>query len=513
MLKDYNSFVNMILEKSLSFKDLLKDDIRFNNFIDKLVNNKKFTLPNGSEVNISNASDILKEIGYPKEDLNTQKQNFKDLYTRKKFIQTSSGNISLSGLEKTTEFGSSKGSSAGSKETKVFETIQLIFINLMLDDVHEGTQELHDINQYRLNEISLPDGIIDELYNFGLTINTPINVTKDQLKKYCSDKVWLNTFIRVSNVISRYIVSEKEYVLYHRDYTHFEKSTFIPSLNSIANMISSVVKNQHGIQIDKNKWNPCDIWIMSKKDGKNYNIDIINNIKDQKDKLSDIVRTYKGEELKTHVDDFLRNFNMILKGYFDSNDLIGVSLKEVGEPRDKIIDGTKIPHYKISGYDFENKKGVNIHTEVKNDIKGVEKGKINFRGFEGQHGFVDIQGEVIGSTARHGKVSLEYINFILKKYRITPIETKYTLNNETEQQLKDEINDIARNLKGDINFKIDFSKYTKFELITKYQGMMLIQTLYNNKDVCNNIITDMFLYALSIKNDLIGNAIYHLKIF
>jgi len=176
-------------------------------------------------------------------------------------------------------------------------------------------------------------------------------------------------------------------------------SSFVNKINTAA---KSALKNS-GETGNINKWNPADIWMVSPK--------------------------AKSIEFPTEINEL----NALIKKLFDNKELIGVSLKKTSVAKVDVLNNSP-----KQVYTYES---VSSSPSSKDAYIQYSNGKIQFRTFDDMTGF---QGEIIGTEAKHGKVSLGLINKILQKVGLS------------ETTNPDELRDIIKNTPNNISFKKTF---------------------------------------------------------
>ena len=229
------------------------------------------------------------------------------------------------------------------------------------------------------------------------------------------------------------------------------------------------IKKLEGVRMDLNKWSPADIYIVSNK----YD-----------PKCLDEEKTILG-------------LNQCMQERIENNTLIGVSLKKImGTARinlKNVFKDMKVTRT-YDGYTYSD-------TSMDGYINISGGTKIQFRSFGGPSSLTGWQGEVKGSQANQGKISLGPVNMILKNHGITPIPT-----------------DAARKVKSkDKSVFVDilegYKKYSKAGkekvmdtvmeapdswLYSKLQVTQLLDRIESIKgDKRNQVIEDLYLYASS----------------
>ena len=312
---------------------------------------------------------------------------------------------------------------------------------------------------------------------FGLKRNITSNdITPDNVKKYSklfdidetNERIlnelpdeWVESSLLGANKLFETFKGKGKYV-FHRGSKKVDK---------IEAAFKRVLKNEN-VRININKWNPSDIWMISD----NFSFDFF-------DKENTIL-----------------GLNQVVQEKLEENILIGVSLK-------KIVGSVKISVKNIfrdmktckyyAGYEYSNKS-------IDGYILLTGGTKIQYRSFGAGDGLTGFQGEVKGSNANQGKISLGPTNLILKNHKQKTIPTDAAKRvreepdkvfDEISKGLKKYANMSDANIKK-INPKIITPKF----LYSKLQVTQLLDILENKllkKDKRDQIVEDLYLYASS----------------
>lgn len=395
----------------------------------------------------------------------------------------------LNDIEKTTEFGSSGGSSLGSVETRTVECIQCLFLALRQTKVEKS--------------ITFED--IDELYDeFGNirkdlldAIRVPVELTSELIDQYLEN--WASTFIATANALYEVrpvFTKDKDTddnILSRRKTYIFYQIGFNRDLTQILAETYRGFRETTGIPIAK--WTPSDIWAVHKPQHSSI-ISRINNC------------------------DNINELNLVIDQLFDQKSLRGISLKKLKtilktEDVTLVINKvTPVPNYTFNKVITSNNSlgslGVKI---IVNQISSIESQNqeevMDVRTFSGQDTISDVSGEVIGHSARHGKVGLTRINKIISRISkekgvdIQLIETKDQLVSKSNDVLIQEIevlNDKIKSLGHSVGTKNSINERPR--LISKYQALKFADILYTHRDLSDEIVELVFYYAMSIKNDV-----------
>lgn len=395
----------------------------------------------------------------------------------------------LNDIEKTSDFGSSGGSSLGSVETRTVECIQCLFLALRQTKA----------------ENSLTEADVDDLYDeFGDirkdlldSIRVPIQITAELIDKYLEN--WLSTFIctanalfevrpvftkdkdRDDNILSR----RKTYIFYQigyaRDFTQMLAETY------------RSFPETTGIPIAK--WTPSDIWAVHKTQHRMI-----------------IDRVFQCQNIN--------QLNEVVDSLFDQKSLRGISLKKlklIERTEDVVLVINKItpmPEYTFNRVITSNNPlgslGIKIVVDQISSIENQNQEQVmDVRTFSGQFDISDISGEVIGHSARHGKVGLTRINKIIsdssKKNGIdvSLIETKEQLVSKSYEFLVQEIEELNNKIKS-LGHSVGTknSIQSRVRMISKYQALRFADILYTYPNLADEIIEKVFYYAMAIKNDV-----------
>jgi len=307
--------------------------------LDKIKNEEPIELIDGSTAVID------KEASYNAIKFLQNKEYDKLGKGAKLFISKEETPYSLSQFKKTKEFGSGKGSGGGATSTIIQESSQCVVNSIAYHVIGGIIQEDH---------LSIEN--IREAYKY-VDVNSSLNECLDFI---LGQEGWKSTFINTSNILfNKYPNKEYEF---HRG------SEFV-------NRLYEAFK-QTKVGINSDKWNPSDIWMVSKF--------ILN------------------EEFPTNIEELNRK---LLTLYQDQS-LIGVSLKKVGDKADLKVYNLNESH--SEEYKFES---VISSPKSKDTIIEFNEGKLQLRTFNYATNFA---GEIKGSKAAHGKVGL---GFLMKIFR------------------------------------------------------------------------------------------------
>ena len=229
------------------------------------------------------------------------------------------------------------------------------------------------------------------------------------------------------------------------------------------------VKKLEGVRMDLNKWSPADIYIVSSK----FDITCL-------------------DQEKT-----ILGLNQCMQERIENNTLIGVSLK-------KIMGSAKIDLKNVFK-DMKTTKEYTGYTYSDTSMDGyinISGGtKIQFRSFGGPSSLTGWQGEVKGTQANQGKISLGPVNMILKNHGISTIPTNAAKRvKDRDQKVYDEILEGYKKYSnaGKEKVKNTVMKATDAWLYSKLQVTQLLDRVEGIRgDKRNQVIEDLYLYASS----------------
>jgi hypothetical protein len=410
----------------------------------------------------------------------------------------------LNQFKKTKEFGS-KGAGRLVRE---FESIQCIFLAIKQSDPTKIITK-RNISKFFIKYKEMSDN------QSLLRLSSEVDINEDLLEDFLQDENWLSTFYRIPNKLwSRlynFIDRNKKYIIYHVG--NKDVDSIYVNLASQYKKLSILGKFT---DINITKWCPADVYMVS-VDSKD---DIINDIKSTNN---------------------INELNSVIDKYFDEKKLIPLSLKKIATSDNfKIITNREVdknlPEFEISNIITNNEPFRGIGSKIstfstwkyRNNKDVDHKYRVLNLDSSDSSKKQNIDGEVEGSSSRHGKIS-----FNAMKRIIDSIRDRFSFQElQSTSQLSDlevkELEEIASNLKNEVD-KITpdnllvhvssqrFSKINgnKNKLISKIQSLQIvlaisqiyIQEEEKNKQVedkhfvSNSIITKIMRYAMSIQTD------------
>lgn len=470
----------------LTIPVLNKDTKRWINFFNNIKNGEKLTLntEKGRNVKIKNNKEILKSITTDDElDINKAINYFMVKKRYQPVINTSYGLRKLNDFMKTVDYGSSTGSSLGTNQTRVNETLQLYFLSL---------------RQQLGRELVIEDADNFNLDKSRINVKSTRKIIKQDIKNF---DTWKYTYIKTTNKFFNYIDTQKSYIFYHVYYNE----GITKEIHKMFNILIKQVKkeNKLNFNISSSRWNPSDFYAVSST----LENTILNHIKNSQT---------------------LSQLNEVMDYHFDNRDLVGLSLKKI--PENKEID------FIVNKQDrplFEYTKSVTSNISL-NSMSVYIKGKsqsifdsnriesLVSRIFTGDKES-NINLEIRGDTSMYGKISFNYINYVLSLVNINTIDDYRDMKHITNDEIVDKINKIYDSMIDNLNYTtIKTDTYDingkRSKLISKYQSLKLVEILENNKNITHDtllgtsvsdfIIKEIFYYGYSMGNDLFGNTKY-----
>ena len=540
-------------EKGLTLTDLTGSSVdgkRGDTLVRKLKNKEKIRLNNGELVDIeqmkdpdidgtwqdadiasdnmlddSGKFDIVKATDYLKNTkkskaarVNSYVKVFKDTDTDEEYT--------IGDFQKDRDFGST-GAGVRIRE---HESIQMMFLAKRIQENVDFpapkmtkkmvkdriTKQMKEVKIYEYPEIR---DILESFKNqtnfkIGNTTLYPapgFKLTEDMFNHYCDDQSWLSTFCNVPNKLcgqkdqsNNLVLSPNiKYTIFHVAYKGSE---------STSNVIFKKYKVlSKGHAVDFSKYCPADIYVVDSNSVETLN---------------------KGIESCKDIFE-LNNF---LNDSFRDRQIIPISLKRVGpSPNSATLivnaeDNMELPTFKVSSFKLSKDMEKGIGSKIMTNSEWINNGEK----IERQRNLTmdspntgknsNIDGEIDGVWARHGKVSFAWI----KKF----IEESTLYHNNVEDagrimewqqlvgysvdELRKILGDLQKDLidlKSEMNISIDYDLAGREikgniekKLISKIQSLQIIKALAvidkndKSKKEVDRIVSNMLLYALSIQN-------------
>lgn len=402
------------------------------------------------------------------------------------------------------------GSAGPGKNTKENELVQMAVIYARMESESDFKEE--DVSRVLK---SIEEG------NVPKNLKLPMLQHRLDIEGYTKSPIWMSTLINVPNKIMRHIKSDgntifdpaKEYVFYHASSTERSPLTEMKKANSRLNK-----------GVNMNKYCPADMYAISTE---GY------------DSLT--------EEISGA--DNLVTLGEILDRAFDERTFIPISLKKSGggtmwwnnETRDFeeeeefiIINneaGSELPEFSVNQMAItkDPMKGIGSKIIIGSKWKSKGRSLVMDRNLTidspQTSNDVNVDGEVVGQSARHGKISHAWMRKFIEESEMWP-EAKKLLERDpiqTFSELKElgmetlkrkvvELADAAKRLNNPRGIALDDSMRGQHldlenKVISKIQSLQIIAALEAidnidpKQEEVDRIMTKVLLYAMSIKND------------
>ena len=456
----------------------------------------------------------------------------------------------LDQIFKTKDFGS-KGPGG---DTSNFESIQAIFVAIKVDDPltvlkpdYEKKLDADDPLYFLQSERAITRSYKKFLDDGGLEdvkLSPNIKINYDTLEKYLSDKHWVSTFCDVPNRLydenetKKYIDPSIKYITYHTGY----KGADSPYVNLVKKYRELSKSGNAGLidgtftDIDYSKWCPADIYLVDKK--------LITGSGEKEEEPNINMEILKVTTMYDLVN--------VVEKFFIPKQFIPISLKKVKQSaKFKIITnngiGVNLPEFRIVNFRInDDSMGIGSKISTQSEWKYMDKiiderdRVINFDSSDTSKP-VNIDGEVEGSSSKHGKISLNYINRSISSVFKKKNKSMGALNIKTHAEIKSDLSkqkDPNQVLQGKIKdisneiIKLSNSNPTLKELlsvvkiskggtdtngninagISRYQSLQVIYLIMKAYSIDakfgNLIITKIMRYALSIETDFFNTPMY-----
>ena len=336
--------------------------------------------------------------------------------------------------------GGSAGSGAGAALTKLTESSQCLYAGIAFALRRHITNA--DVTEENAKKYS-------DMYDTDEKLESMLNDLPD---------IWIESSVLGANKLWDTFGGKGKFVFHRGSKT----------VDRIENNFKRV-KKLEGVRMDLNKWSPADIYIVSDKFDP---------------KCLDQEKTILG-------------LNQCMQERIENNTLIGVSLKKIrGTAKidlKNVFKDMKVTR-EYEGYTYSD-------TSMDGYINISGGTKIQFRSFGGPNSLTGWQGEVKGSQANQGKISLGPVNMILKNHGITPIPTDAA--RKVKSKDKSVFTDILEGYKkyskaGKEKVADTVLKAPDSWLYSKLQVTQLLDRIEGVKGhKRNQVIEDLYLYASS----------------
>lgn len=490
-----------ILVNKLKSKDQIKKKDGKVVTVDKMLVDGDWEEPSDAVDQITTGGEYDKQKGKEYFIRNFKPNMDPKLYKYKNVFKDDDGDeFGLTQIFKSAHFGS-KGAGV---DTGLNEVLQAIFIGIRLESKEDLSAEtIRKSYQRYLNESEKsPIVMVDDKYE---------NIDEDKLERFLSNRDWVETFCSVPNLLFSYekivdkeffplIDPKKLYLVYHTSFKSDNSPYFILKKKylQLAKLSKSTTKDFS--KVNFNKFCPGDVYIFEPDSIEDFRTDV-NNAKD----IHELIK--------------------ICEDYYDEGKSIPVSLKMVKSGGNyRIITNNEIysksPLFSIDKFIINDDPYRGIGSKIKTSSiwyyrqENVHRDRtINFDSSDTSK-FIEIDGEVDGSTSRHGKISLEQIIRIIRKNtQLNKIESVKDLKKLTIEELDEKLVKLFEDLdsKGRNNIQYNLSdrgskiQGNEKKLISKIQSLQVLKTLFDihskNQEKGNIIITEIMKFALSIQID------------
>lgn len=420
---------------ALSLKNLTDNPERLAKLIDKVKKRSPFTRVKGEIEN--NRDNVYLRFLHPSIERILLKGPHTEISGRGNnqiFVETTASGkdksplktFALSGLEKTTELGSSKGSGGGAEATAITESMQCFFTSYLFN----GREDKFDLSKDY--EKALKEHFIGSVTNSNYVhaYNKSSRYKfKDLWNKAPKDEEWLQTYMATANMIKNKSTNFSGNVYFHRgspfmDSIYEKKKTcekhnkdLIKSGEAPSDIEESLTS------FSNDKWNPGDIWMSTNEP--------------TKEPFSWTPPEMK-KNMKVHVCDWVN----LQKSVYESamkGETLGISLKKTGKnanfsefntPQEK--QEIKYRGFKFGNGDFFNSADVYI------EFSG---GNMQYRPTDGNKSW---QGEIKGTKASGGKAGGGATNYYTELYFGKSIDANAKLASGTWKEKKGEIKDADK---------------------------------------------------------------------
>jgi len=321
-----------------------------------------------------------------------------------------------------------QGSGAGAEITKLVETAQCIYCAAKWNT---GEYSLSDL---KLAESSVDvDGDLEKVYN---------ELPDD----------WVKSCINTADILYSKFKGKK--------YTFHRGSDWVEKLE---NHFKTLNRQSGGEFSNINKWSPADIYMVSTV----------------------------GERIDFTKTRNLLELNNLLHEMIQSKDIIGISLKKVGDsPKFTYVNTEDTPKYSYESYTL-GKKGFFSSKDVYINFEG---GTIQYRTFP------TWQGEIKGQTANQGKVSGGPTRAIIKRITRTELTEHGRRNKVNMDSTIDRFYEYYSFLERSPMPKDEFIKRVKQKdkswYVSKFLGVELIYRIVKSKKQ-DYILSSIIGYAAS----------------
>ena len=382
----------------------------------------------------------------------------------------------ISDFVKTAEFSGGGGSSLGTFATKVMESLQTYVLSLKQNYYQDKFLHQTFLTQERN---------IHRMLNSKDTF-VPVKISQEDLQNY---KRYHLTFIKTANKF----IGHNAILNSNKRYNFHQVSSDSEFMKQLHSTYRRCCIESFGKVVNMAKWTPSDIWAVNRK----IEAKLIKH-------LSNISRM---DELNNFIDD---NFG----DDPDSRDMVGISLKKIASRKENITvvinKETERPRFYLKGVKISPNpftKGLDILVDRESskypgsDVLSIKSSQTSLS---------NISAEIMGSSSRHGKCSLNKIKVILLDNGMDSVPTfKEISESNGKSEIIDKIINLDSKLKGIDLTSTSSGSISKENdnlpnLVSKYQSLLFAEILLNSKIAgskdCDDVINSIMYYALSISN-------------
>jgi len=341
------------------------------------------------------------------------------------------------------------GSGGGAEATKLTESAQCVYAAIAFGLRREITNA--DVTKVNVDK-----------YKTDFDINGDINKILNEL-----DDEWITSCVLGANKLWNKFNGKGKYV-FHRG------SKDVDKIEAGFKRVKKIEK----VRMDVNKWNPSDIWMIES----NFHWDCL-------DKEMTLV-----------------GYNQCIQENLEKDKLIGVSLKKIyGSADIKQMNMQKAMKGRCKdyvGYTYSN-DSIDAYLNLSGGTK------IQYRSFGGKTTLTGFQGELKGTKANQGKISLGPTNMILRSHGFSEVPTNAAARVKNEKTRGSVIDEIKKGLRTYTKPKMSDTDIAKLFLNTKIvtegflysklQATQLLDIVTNikNTEARNQLVEDLYLYASS----------------
>lgn len=338
-----------------------------------------------------------------------------------------------------------KGSGGGAELTRLTESAQCVYAAIAFGLGRAITQsDITEENLKKFKDAYDIDGDMDKIKN-----DMP--------------PVWRESCVLGANLLEKEFNKGGKKYVFHRGGSEVKK---------IEDEFKRT-RQKEGLRMDVNKWNPADIWM--------------------------IASDFHWGCLKD--ENTLVGYTHCISENLDHGTLMGISLKKItGTAKITVMNKDRAKEGRCKDY-----KGYKFSPDSIDGYLVLSGGtEIQYRSFGGPNDLTGFQGELKGTKANQGKISLGPTNVILKAHKQATVPTN------AASLVKSDISGVAEIVrKGYEKYakQADASKIIMNKLkekdnrffYSKYQVVKLLDIMTNIKDkeVASQIVEDLYLYAAS----------------